>query len=617
MYDNHLLKFKEKTPEATVQQIKSILNDLGIKMIETWIPASEIGTYSLRISPENIPSIGTNGKGVSEKYAQASAYAEFMERMQNMRLTSEGPLYRIYKRNSKQCYAFSNENLMTIEELVDDDNAFLRMFFEGRGLSEGSREEKIEALHKVQKVDFMIHREADKFLCKPYYSVREKRICYVPIILNAIYYVSNGMSAGNTLSEAMVQSLSEIYERYANSRILTEMTALPDVPLEKIQRYPDIYAMYRQIADDPNYTIFLKDASYGGIFPVMALILIEKNTGKFGVKLGAHPDPGIAMERTFTEATQGVRLEKFCRKSDLSFLNEELSNKNNLINSYRTSDAQYPYQILLEPSTYPYFDFPDVSSLSNDDLLKRELDKLISQGRDVLVNDCSFTGFPSCQIIVPGLSEVGSYSDDEICGMVQKISLQDAVCHPKLINKNICEKLIHNLQKSMGKILEHNLYYYTDVTSSFQYPGSEWNCDMLYMIVVCALQIKDYEMASEHAHLMYDILQKKGIKVPTECMLLVRYTDGMRVLKDHQKVMDYLQKMFDEKSCSDFDAKFRNHDKILETIYPEVDLDGEYCGSFRNFESFIVNVKNYQSEHPLDWRNLIDLINKLNVHAEE
>ena len=46
----------------------------------------------------------------------------------------------------------------------------------------------------------------------------------------------------------------------------------------------------------------------GGKYPVAALIILEKNTGKYGIKLGCHPDFGVAMERTFTEAAQKDRI---------------------------------------------------------------------------------------------------------------------------------------------------------------------------------------------------------------------------------------------------------------------------------------------------------------------
>ncbi len=53
---------------------------------------------------------------------------------------------------------------------------------------------------------------------------------YFPSNLIENLYLSNGMSAGNTLAEAKVQCLSEIFERAVKKHIIEEEIALPDVP---------------------------------------------------------------------------------------------------------------------------------------------------------------------------------------------------------------------------------------------------------------------------------------------------------------------------------------------------------------------------------------------------
>lgn len=53
------------------------------------------------------------------------------------------------------------------------------------------------------------------------------------------------------------------------------------------------------------YTFYLRDVSLESGFPVVPIIIIENNTGKYGVHFGAHPDFEIALERAFSKATQG------------------------------------------------------------------------------------------------------------------------------------------------------------------------------------------------------------------------------------------------------------------------------------------------------------------------
>ncbi|MGE5632176.1 MAG: hypothetical protein ACM3TR_13920, partial [Caulobacteraceae bacterium] len=75
-------KYKECVPSETVGRIKGILNEMNIELEEHWDDTEVDGFYTLRA---NIPGtgLGTNGKGATREYAQASAYAEFMERLQN------------------------------------------------------------------------------------------------------------------------------------------------------------------------------------------------------------------------------------------------------------------------------------------------------------------------------------------------------------------------------------------------------------------------------------------------------------------------------------------------------------------------------------------------------
>ncbi|MDR2410930.1 MAG: hypothetical protein LBE13_22850 [Bacteroidales bacterium] len=95
--------YKEEKPSLTVNKIRSILTDIGIFVTESC--ANNGGFYSCRIEISNDElkeyHIGTNGKGVSMEFAYDSAYAEFMERLQNNVLISN--TYFFSKYFSKEC----------------------------------------------------------------------------------------------------------------------------------------------------------------------------------------------------------------------------------------------------------------------------------------------------------------------------------------------------------------------------------------------------------------------------------------------------------------------------------------------------------------------------------
>jgi ribosomal protein S12 methylthiotransferase accessory factor len=64
----------------------------------------------------------------------------------------------------------------------------------------------------------------------PFVRHSDSEVVYFPSNLIENLFVSNGMSAGNTLAEAQVQCLSEIFERAVKREILEGEIALPDVP---------------------------------------------------------------------------------------------------------------------------------------------------------------------------------------------------------------------------------------------------------------------------------------------------------------------------------------------------------------------------------------------------
>lgn len=117
MKDNNNLHFKDCTPEETIAKIQSILNENEIEVEEIWKKHDDtINTYSTRLVYKGT-SIGTNGKGVSEVYARASAYAEFMERYQNGILTN----YSTGQDEKFNFYIDPDEKILSAEQIVKED----------------------------------------------------------------------------------------------------------------------------------------------------------------------------------------------------------------------------------------------------------------------------------------------------------------------------------------------------------------------------------------------------------------------------------------------------------------------------------------------------------------
>ena len=92
--------YKARKPEETIFLIRKILHEkLGILLKEEHY-VGDANFYSCRIHIANNSlsdlNIGTNGKGMQFEYALASAYGEFMERLQNQMLLMHRNISGVY-----------------------------------------------------------------------------------------------------------------------------------------------------------------------------------------------------------------------------------------------------------------------------------------------------------------------------------------------------------------------------------------------------------------------------------------------------------------------------------------------------------------------------------------
>ena len=68
----------------------------------------------------------------------------------------------------------------------------------------------------------------------PFYHVHDDESVYLPerVLRDAVG--TNGMCAGNTATEAIIQGLCEIFERYVLKKILVDDEEPPGIPLEYV-----------------------------------------------------------------------------------------------------------------------------------------------------------------------------------------------------------------------------------------------------------------------------------------------------------------------------------------------------------------------------------------------
>jgi len=569
--------FKECSPEETVSKLKGILKDMDIETEELFDMKSSIGTFSKRVEFKGA-GFGANGKGVSEVYCDASAYAELFERFQN-------DMMQQWKDCGSKKYGFRrcfDEKIMTAAEIVSEMNPYVKYFFSFRGLENASFEEKVKVFVTVNRLDYLLYGLENEYLTLPFYDVRSEQVVYLPVNAYSVNYGSNGMCAGNTYSEALVQGYSEIFERVAQRRIFMEKPTLPDVPDWYIKKFPLVDKLYADLKKDTRYTYYLKDCSFGGKYPVAALIVLEKDTGLFGVKLGCHPNYGIAMERCFTEAAQGRDIYAYRNSSSLDFYDTKVSDNFNITNSYKTGDAQWPFEIITGTPSYDFTPVEDVDSLSNEDLLKKWTQNIIDEGHDILIRDVSYLGFPSFHIIIPGLSELALANDKHYRACCTQWFISGLLAKPKNINNENIKYIIATFNYFLPSLMDNTVSVYYSYAKDFDFPAKEIGYDMCYMLAMCYAFRKNYSEASRIIYGVYSRAKKMNISDEKTkwYYAIFQYFRALSIVDSKDKALEMMKEFFSEAILHRLEVVFESSISIFETQYPTISDDCEVDDSY-------------------------------------
>ncbi|MDO6385298.1 OsmC domain/YcaO domain-containing protein [Uliginosibacterium sp. 31-12] len=394
---------KDLPLEETISNMSAFLAGLGIKIeIASWrnlVP----NVWSLHIRDAHSPMCFTNGKGATKESALASALGEYIERA--------------------SCNHFYNDQFWG----EDIANAAFVHYPEERWFKPGRR----DALPKGMLDDYSLAiYNADGELrashlfdtnsgntergicCLPYVRQSDGEVVYFPTNLIDNLFLSNGMSAGNTLVEAQVQCLSEIFERAVKREILEGEIALPDVPQEVLAKYPGIVAGIEAL-EKQGFPVLVKDASLGGEFPVMCVTLMNPRTGGVFASFGAHPSFEVALERSLTELLQGRSFEGLNDLPKPTFESNAVTEPNNFVEHFIDSSGVVSWRFFSAKADHEFveWDFSGHGESSNADEATTLFGILENMGKEVYVAVYDQLGAKACRILVPGYSEIYPVED--------------------------------------------------------------------------------------------------------------------------------------------------------------------------------------------------------------
>lgn len=386
---------KDAALETSLDTLKGHIEGLGFNIVEArWLnPAPHI--WSVHIRDRDCPQVFANGKGANRKAALASAYGEMLERLATRYLWAD-----FYLTPAQKDFPFihqAEEKWWSPDTPLDQvlDPVFYQRYGEDLTLAE---------------LRDMNGGDADHSVCTlPYVRQRDGATVDVPVNLIGNMYVSNGMSAGNTRDEGQVQGLAEIFERAIKERIIRDAITLPEVPAAVLARYPRIQAGMAALEAN-GFQLRALDASLGGQYPVMSIVLLHPDDGGLYACFGAHPRFEVALERALTELVQGRALDELGGFPPPTADLDLVTDPHNLELHFIDASGYVSWALIGETPDVDFCDWDDTRG--NAEQRDSLIELLHQEGHDVYIAEHRELGAYASRILVPGFSDI--YLPDEL-----------------------------------------------------------------------------------------------------------------------------------------------------------------------------------------------------------
>ena len=517
---------KDLPLEQTIANMSAIMAGLGMKIeIASWrniVP----NVWSLHIRDAHSPMCFTNGKGATKEGALASALGEFIERL--------------------NCNFFYNDQFWG-EEIANA--AFVhypneRWFQPGRKdelpgeildaycLKIYNRDGELRGSHLYDTNSGNIERG----ICSlPYVRQSDGEVVYFPSNLVENLFLSNGMSAGNTLAEAQVQCLSEIFERAVKREIIEGEMALPDVPQAVLAKYPGILAGI-QALEEQGFPVLVKDASLGGEFPVMCVTLMNPRTGGVFASFGAHPSLEVALERSLTELLQGRSFEGLNDLPQPTFEGHAVTEPNNFVEHFIDSSGVVSWRFFCAKPDYEFveWDFSGLGEDSNAEEAATLFGILEDMGKEAYMAVYEHLGAPACRILVPGYSEIYPL-DDLIWDNTNKaLFFREDILNLHSLDKAGLKALVKRLEES-------ELDDYTDIKTligiEFDDNTAWGQLTILELKLLIYLVLRQFDEAKEAVEMFLqynDNTVERGLFYQAVNVVLEMQLDEDLVLEDYE-----------------------------------------------------------------------------------
>ena len=373
---------------SSIARMRSALQNAGCEVTFSAQRHPLTNCYSVNLASAEAPNhIYANGKGICSEASTASALGEYIERLQTQNFFVDFHLPGRAYYPDAVAFDFGGAYL----------DGTLRAVYDPEGMLEAG-----------DLVDFNSDH-TDRIVALPFVKRFSGETVYIPLNILSNLYASNGLAAGNTPFEAQVQALSEIFERHAKQEIIRHGYALPAFPEETLSAFEGLQADIAALRAE-GYIVEVLDASLGGRFPVTAISLINPQNGTLFVSFGAHPILQVSLERTMTELMQGRELENLDAFETPTFDMSLVADSFNLESHFIDSNGRLGFGFLSRVKSFAYT--PWTYEGEGSEAEYAYLEGIVrSLGAEVYLREYDYLGFYSCQMLVPGISEVYPVDD--------------------------------------------------------------------------------------------------------------------------------------------------------------------------------------------------------------
>lgn len=540
--------FKCDTPDNTVQKIEKGLRNLGLEFKYTESRFSRLKYLYWAIL--EIPSLNyfVEGKGITQELARASAYAEMVERISSGFAIKYDFIKKFdFSKTLPELMDYSNFNYL--EGYIRASQKDIKNPLAIESLFRNKKELTGEDIEKIKESDLAQH------WVDGYSIIEEKRI-KVPIKLIGKISSTNGLAAGNTIEEAIVQASNEIFERYTSIETIKSKKIIPTIDLKTINddRINEIIDFFH----GNKIKIMVKDFSSNGLFPSYGILFKNENVSSdknpikraykyrsFRVASSFNTEEAIL--RCFSEKIQSKTLDTLKKEKYLDiiwydFLRYFESEYRPFV-FYHNIIRKYEYAGDLQ-----FLEAGEVKDYKPEYLLdcSGEIERIkgICQRLNtdlIMVNHTHpAIDFPVVRIIIPGLSDILSYAR-----IYNSSSLADTIINPSRAERDFevpDEDFIYKSDwlKKNETILQMAGYlinYIKAYNNHYLYTFGVFNkrIDSIKLLAVLFYKVGDLESFSICANMLSSMYphMKKNYK----------YLQLLAVREKKEKLFDELKKL--------------------------------------------------------------------------